>query len=141
VFTARRVSRQGETFIKKFVSEFGYGVINRIADVSIPRNTGDFRLLSRRVVEELRGLSESHGFLRGLVALVGFSQAEVLYNRDARQGRLREAWRCHWRLGSSSPSRVSCAAYSISGCLSAASQQLQPPLSQHQTKIHPKEDR
>ena len=84
VVTARRSSRQGETFIKKIVSEFGYGVINRLADVPIPRNTGDFRLLSRRVIEELRGLSESHGFLRGLVALVGFPQTEILYNRDPR---------------------------------------------------------
>lgn len=85
VVTARRRSREGETFIKKLVSSVGYGVINRIAEVPIPRNTGDFRITSRRVVEELRGLSESHGFLRGLVALVGFKQTEVFYERDARQ--------------------------------------------------------
>ena len=84
VVTARRRSREGETLIKKLVSSIGYSVINRIAEVPIPRNTGDFRISSRRVVEELRGLSESHGFLRGLVALVGFKQTEVLYERDAR---------------------------------------------------------
>src|ERR1019366_4876988 len=84
VVTARRRSREGETLLKKFISSIGYSVINRIAEVPIPRNTGDFRITSRRVVEELRGLSESHGFLRGLVALVGFKQAEVLYERDAR---------------------------------------------------------
>ena len=71
VVTARRASREGETLTKRVVSEFGYSVINRLADVQIPRNTGDFRLMSRRVIEELRGLSESHGFLRGLVALIG----------------------------------------------------------------------
>ena len=84
VVTARRTTREGETWIKRAVSRFGYSLINEIAEVPIPRNTGDFRLMSRRVVEELRGLSETHGFLRGLVALVGFPQAEVLYERDAR---------------------------------------------------------
>jgi dolichol-phosphate mannosyltransferase len=52
--------------------------------VPIPRDTGDFRIISRRVIEELRGLSERHGFLKGLVPFVGFSQTEVLYKRDAR---------------------------------------------------------
>jgi dolichol-phosphate mannosyltransferase len=84
VVTARRASREGETLAKRVVSEFGYTVINRLADVKIPRNTGDFRLMSRRVIEELRGLSETHGFLRGLVALVGFRQGEVFYKRDVR---------------------------------------------------------
>jgi glycosyltransferase involved in cell wall biosynthesis len=84
VVTARRRSREGETLVKKFISSIGYTVMNRIAEVPIPRNTGDFRITSRRVVEELRGLSESHGFLRGLVALVGFKQTEVFYERDAR---------------------------------------------------------
>jgi polyisoprenyl-phosphate glycosyltransferase len=84
VVTARRFAREGETWLKRAVSRLGYKVINEIAEVPIPRNTGDFRLMSRRVVEELRGLSESHGFLRGLVALVGFSRTEVLYKRDAR---------------------------------------------------------
>ena len=84
VVTARRTTREGETWIKRAVSRFGYSLINEIAEVPIPRNTGDFRLMSRRVVEELRGLSETHGFLRGLVALVGFPQTEVLYERDAR---------------------------------------------------------
>ncbi len=82
--TARRASREGETLVKKVVSELGYKVINEVADVPIPRNTGDFRLMNRRVIEELRGLSESHGFLRGLVSLVGFSQGEILYKRDVR---------------------------------------------------------
>lgn len=84
VVYAMRSSREGETLIKKAVSHFGYSVINRLSDVQIPRNTGDFRIMSRRVIEELRGLSESHGFLRGMVAFVGFKQAAVLYSRDAR---------------------------------------------------------
>jgi polyisoprenyl-phosphate glycosyltransferase len=84
VVYAMRSSREGETLIKKAVSYFGYSVINRLSDVQIPRNTGDFRIISRRVIEELRGLSESHGFLRGMVAFVGFKQAAVSYSRDAR---------------------------------------------------------
>ena len=84
VVYAMRSSREGETLIKKAISYFGYSVINRLSDVQIPRNTGDFRIMSRRVIEELRGLSESHGFLRGMVAFVGFKQAAVLYSRDAR---------------------------------------------------------
>jgi len=84
VVTARRRSRRGETLVKKLISSVGYKMINNIADVSIPPNTGDFRIISRRIIEELRGLSESHGFLRGLVSLVGFPQGEVLYERDVR---------------------------------------------------------
>jgi glycosyltransferase involved in cell wall biosynthesis len=84
VVYAMRTSREGETLIKRMVSYFGYTVINRLSDVQIPRNTGDFRIMSRRVIEELRRLSESHGFLRGMVAYVGFRQTAVLYSRDAR---------------------------------------------------------
>src|SRR6202165_2969373 len=84
VVYAMRTSREGETLIKKAVSYFGYSIINRLSDVQIPRNTGDFRIMSRRVIEELRRLSETHGFLRGMVAFVGFKQAAVLYSRDAR---------------------------------------------------------
>lgn len=84
VVYAMRSSREGETLIKRAVSYFGYSVINRLSDVQIPRNTGDFRIISRRVIEELRGLSESHGFLRGMVAFVGFRQSAVLYDRAER---------------------------------------------------------
>jgi polyisoprenyl-phosphate glycosyltransferase len=84
VVRARRESRAGETFLRRLVTQAGYRLINQIADVPIPRNTGEFRIMSRRVIEELRNLSESHGFLRGLVALVGFSQTEILFARAAR---------------------------------------------------------
>src|ERR1700716_205321 len=65
VVYAMRSSREGETLIKRAVSYLGYSVINRLSDVQIPRNTGDFRIMSRRVIEELRLLSETHRFLRG----------------------------------------------------------------------------
>jgi len=84
VVYATRRSRQGETWIKLMVSAFGYWLINRLSDVRIPRNTGDFRLISRKVIEELRQLPERHGFLRGLVAFVGFPQASIEYDRSER---------------------------------------------------------
>jgi dolichol-phosphate mannosyltransferase len=84
VVYAKRRSRKGETLAKRIISYFGYSVINRLSDVQIPRNTGDFRIMTRRVIEELRRLNESHGFLRGLVAYVGFKQAFVEYDRDER---------------------------------------------------------
>jgi dolichol-phosphate mannosyltransferase len=84
VVYAKRRSRQGETLVKRLVSWVGYGVINRLSDVAIPRNTGDFRIMSRRVCDELNRLNEGHGFLRGLVAYVGFPQAAIEYDRDPR---------------------------------------------------------
>jgi len=84
VVYAKRRSRKGETFIKRLISYVGYIVINKLSDVQIPTNTGDFRVLTRRVIEEIRRLSERHGFLRGLVAFVGFSQTFVEYDRDPR---------------------------------------------------------
>ena len=84
VVYAKRRSRKGETLVKRIVSYVGYSVINRLSDVEIPRNTGDFRIMSRRVCEELTRLNEGHGFLRGLVAYVGFPQAFIEYDRDPR---------------------------------------------------------
>lgn len=84
VVYAKRRSRQGETVVKRTVAYVGYALINRLSDVQIPTNTGDFRIMTRRVVEELRRLNETHGFLRGLIAYVGFKQAYVEYDRDAR---------------------------------------------------------
>ena len=84
VVYATRRSRKGESFIKEKISSLGYAVISRVSEVTIPRNTGDFRLMTRRVIEELRNLNESHAFLRGLVAYVGFRQTHVEYDRDER---------------------------------------------------------
>jgi polyisoprenyl-phosphate glycosyltransferase len=84
VVLPQRRQRTGEPWLKKLVSAVGYRVINKIADVQIPPNTGDFRLMSRRVVNELLKLRESHGFLRGMVAVVGFKQAIIPFDRPAR---------------------------------------------------------
>ena len=84
VVYATRRSRKGETFFYRVLTSIGYSLIHALSEVSIPRNTGDFRIMTRRVIEELRGLNESNAFLRGLVAYVGFRQASVEYDRDKR---------------------------------------------------------
>jgi dolichol-phosphate mannosyltransferase len=84
VVYAKRRSRKGETLIKKVVAYLGYKVINSLTDVRIPTDVGDYRLIDRTVIEELRKLRETHGFLRGLVAFVGYRQTCVEYDRDAR---------------------------------------------------------
>jgi glycosyltransferase involved in cell wall biosynthesis len=84
VVMAQRTSRKGETWLKRLISWLGYKLINRIADVEIPPNTGDFRLMSRRVVNEVVRLRETHGFLRGMVALVGFRQTLIPFERPER---------------------------------------------------------
>jgi dolichol-phosphate mannosyltransferase len=85
VVYAQRRSRGGETLPKRMVSAMGYRALSRIAEVEIPPNTGEFRLMSRRVVHYVCSFEESHGFLRGLVGLVGFRQTGVLYDREARR--------------------------------------------------------
>jgi dolichol-phosphate mannosyltransferase len=84
VVYAKRRSRKGETLIKLAVSWLGYKIINSVSDVQIPRNTGDFRIMSRRVIEQICMLKEGHGFLRGLVAFVGFNQTFIEYERAER---------------------------------------------------------
>ena len=84
VVLPQRTRRTGEPWVKRIVAETGYKVINKIADVRIPPNTGDFRLMSRRVVDEVVRLRECHGFLRGMVAVVGFRQYLLPFERPAR---------------------------------------------------------
>lgn len=84
VVFAKRKSRKGETFIKRKISEFGYWVISKLSDVSIPRDAGDFRIMTRKVVDEVIRMQDSSAFLRGIVAYVGFQQTFVEYDRDER---------------------------------------------------------
>jgi dolichol-phosphate mannosyltransferase len=84
VVYAKRRSREGETLIKKIVAYMGYYFINKVSEVEIPRNTGDFRLIDRIIIENLRRLKETNAFLKGLVPLIGYKQTYVEYDRDAR---------------------------------------------------------
>lgn len=81
---AVRSSRQGESFFKRITASFFYRMINRITDVDIPLDTGDFRLLDRKAVEALKTMRERHRFPRAMAAWVGFRQIGVEYDRASR---------------------------------------------------------
>ncbi len=83
VYAVRR-TRRGESRFKVATARAFYRIIKRLTKVSIPLDTGDFRLMSRRVVEALRRSPERHRFLRGMVSWVGFNQIAVEYDRDVR---------------------------------------------------------
>ncbi|NLG98112.1 MAG: glycosyltransferase family 2 protein [Chloroflexi bacterium] len=84
VVYAVRSERVGETPFKKFTAALFYRLIYRITDVKIPLDTGDFRLMDRKVVNVLNSMRERHRFLRGMSAWVGFKQVGVPYRREAR---------------------------------------------------------
>ncbi|TXT32641.1 MAG: family 2 glycosyl transferase [Rhodocyclaceae bacterium] len=84
VVYARRVSRAGETWLKKATARAFYRIIQRIGPVSIPEDVGDFRLMSRRAVDALKQIRERHRFMKGLFAWIGFPQKAIDYQRDAR---------------------------------------------------------
>ncbi len=84
VVYAVRAEREGETFFKKITASLFYRIIYRITDVKIPMDTGDFRLMDRKVVNVLNTMREHHRFLRGMAAWVGFRQTGVYYKRAAR---------------------------------------------------------
>lgn len=85
VVYAKRRSRRGETAIKKVIASAGYWAMEKLSDLNIPRDTGDFRMMSRRVVDHVIELSDTAGFLRGLVAYVGFKQTFIEYDREERR--------------------------------------------------------
>ncbi|MBN1145864.1 MAG: glycosyltransferase family 2 protein [Anaerolineales bacterium] len=84
VIYAQRSEREGESWFKLFTASLFYRLIYRITDVDIPLDTGDFRLLDRKVVNVLNQMRERHRFLRGMSVWVGFRQAGVQYRRAAR---------------------------------------------------------
>ena len=84
VVYATREEREGESFFKKVTAKAFYRIINRITDIDIPLDTGDFRLMDRKVVAVVNSMRERHRFLRGMSAWVGFRQTGVPYARAAR---------------------------------------------------------
>jgi glycosyltransferase involved in cell wall biosynthesis len=84
VVYGRRRARAGETVFKRTTAHYFYQTLGRISDVAIPPDTGDFRLMSRMIVDRLNAMPEQDRFLRGMVAWLGGSQSEVLYDRDSR---------------------------------------------------------
>ena len=79
-----RATREGESWLKKATARAFYRVMNRVSDTAVPADTGDFRLMSRRVVEALRGLRERQRFMKGLFAWVGYPSTSIVYRREAR---------------------------------------------------------
>lgn len=84
VVYAVRTEREGESWFKEFTASLFYRLIYRITDVDIPLDTGDFRLLDRKVVNVMGQMRERHRFLRGMSVWVGFKQTGVAYKRAAR---------------------------------------------------------
>ena len=83
VYAVRR-KREGESWFKLFTASLFYRIIFRITDVKIPLDTGDFRLLDRKVADVMCQMRERHGFLRGMAAWVGYRQVGVEYDRHER---------------------------------------------------------
>lgn len=79
-----RTKREGEGFFKLWLTKRAYKAINLFSDISLPENTGDFKLLSRKVVDHLLSLKEYDPYMRGLSIWVGFNQDFVFYTREAR---------------------------------------------------------
>ncbi|MFB2969687.1 glycosyltransferase family 2 protein [Aerosakkonema sp. BLCC-F183] len=84
VVYATRRSRQGESWLKRLTAKAFYWSIGRMSRVPIPSNTGDFRLLDRRVVEAIKQMPERTRFMKGLFAWVGFKQTSVMFDRPQR---------------------------------------------------------
>ena len=81
---ARRKTREGETFLKKFTSKMYYRVLQKLTKVEIQKDTGDFRLLDRRCVNALKKIRENQRNTKSLFSWIGYKKKEVLYDRDAR---------------------------------------------------------
>lgn len=93
---AQRRQRQGETWLKRFTAAAFYRVMQRVANIPVPPDTGDFRLMSRRMVNALLELREHHRFMKGLYGWVGFPSCAVVYDRHARFSGT-SAWN-YWKL-------------------------------------------
>jgi glycosyltransferase involved in cell wall biosynthesis len=95
VYASRRV-RIGESCLKRFTAGGFYQVINKLSRVPIPPNTGDFRLIDRRVVESIKKMPERQRFMKGIFAWVGYKQTSILFDREPRyQGQTK--WN-YWKL-------------------------------------------
>lgn len=96
VVYATRTARAGETGFKRLTSALFYRSMERMSDIAVPRDTGDFRLLSRRALDALRQLRERQRFMKGLFAWIGYRQTAVYYLREPRQAGSTK-WN-YWRL-------------------------------------------
>lgn len=84
VVYAKRRQRQGETFLKTFTAKMFYRILKKITSINIPVDTGDFRIMDKKVVDVLNNMPERNKFLRGQISWIGFNQTYVEYDRDER---------------------------------------------------------
>lgn len=84
VVYAKRKKRKGETWFKLITAKYFYRFLSYMSDVEIPKDTGDFRLMDRKVVESFKAMPEKNRFVRGMVSWVGFNQTYIEYERDER---------------------------------------------------------
>ncbi|PZD79106.1 glycosyltransferase family 2 protein [Mesonia sp. K7] len=85
VVYAQRKKREGESFFKKITAKFFYRILKKLTSIDIPVDTGDFRLIDRKIVDCLKQMPEQNKFLRGQVAWLGFRQTAVFFKRDKRK--------------------------------------------------------
>lgn len=84
VVYAKRRSREGESFLKKWTAKWFYRTLQKITSINIPVDTGDFRIMDKKIVEVLKQMPEQHKFLRGQISWIGFNQTYVEYDRGER---------------------------------------------------------
>lgn len=84
VVYGKRNQRDGESHFKLVTAKYFYRIINKLSDIEIPLDTGDFRLMDRKALNQFLKMRESYRFVRGMVAWVGFNQTYVLYDRESR---------------------------------------------------------
>jgi dolichol-phosphate mannosyltransferase len=84
VVYAKRKARKGESFLKKFTAKLFYRILKSITSVNIPVDTGDFRIMDRKIVDVLKQMPEQQKFLRGQISWIGFNQTYIEYERDER---------------------------------------------------------
>lgn len=101
VIYGQRKSRKGESAFKLLTAKMFYTTLNALSDVEIPKDTGDFRLVDRKVIDVINNLPEHNKFLRGLFSWVGFKQKAYYYERQERQaGKTKYPFRKMWKLAS-----------------------------------------
>lgn len=84
VVYGKRKKRSGETFFKLITAKYFYKFLNYMSDIDIPKDTGDFRLIDRKVADVFKNMPERNRFVRGMMSWIGFNQTYIEYERDAR---------------------------------------------------------
>jgi len=85
VVYGQRLKRKGDNFFKKITAKYFYRILKKITSINIPLDTGDFRLIDRKIVNDLKNMPEQNKFLRGQIAWLGYRQTSVFFERDERK--------------------------------------------------------